>query len=166
MHLDINNVVASFRGTSEPVKAFMDWPALETVAKRYIGYVSPWVIVEGEHFAVQTLEDALDSYDQACIYGYDEGYREFMKRIALSAGTLAKLKVSIKNKSKDWIIWDYEQPLITSLQESKSYLVQTRVREKPLSTPSVMIKLLAAVSPISDLINADLDYNKLLSESA
>ncbi|WP_126448143.1 hypothetical protein [Sulfuricystis multivorans] len=165
VRLSLNRILSSAGFSSGPVKAFTDWPTLEHVAFQFIYFVSPWLVVNGENLAEQTLRDAIASYDETLLLGYEVSHRKFIERIAASAKALSSIRVSVEGKDGLWSVWTYDEPLMRYLANHKRYAIQIRERDTPVASSTVMIKLLAAISPTKDLEVAGLDYLSLLHMS-
>lgn len=143
-------------------KAFTDWPALEQIAIQFLYYVSPWLIVREECLADITLRNALMAYGETSSGGYEAGYGKFIERIAKSAYSLAAIRVSVKNDEGQWMIWNYDEPLMKFMSNHKRTSLQIRERETPVASGPVMIKLLAAVGSTHELQIAEIDISSLL----
>ena len=142
-------------------KAFADWPGLENVTLRFINFVSPWLMIGEDTLADKTLREALKQYEEARNNGYEAAHYQFFERLARSADDLAAVRVSVLNDEEQWEVWNYDEPLMRFLSNRKRSSIQIRVREKPVSTGPVMIKLLAAVSPTNELQMAGLDLARM-----
>lgn len=165
VRVSLNRILSNAGFSSSPVKAFTDWPTLERVALQFIHFVSPWLVVNGENLAERTLRDAIATYDETLHLGYEASHRKFIERIAASAKVLSSLRVSVKDKDGLWAVWTYDEPLMRHLANHKRYAIQIRERETPVASGTVMIKLLAAISPTQELEVAGLDYQSLLHMS-
>lgn len=165
VRISLNRILSNAGFATNPVKAFTDWPTLEQVALKFINFVSPWLVVDGETLAERTLLEAISSYDETLPQGYEASYRKFIERIAESAKVLSSLRVSVKDKDGLWAVWTYDEPLMRHLANHKRNSIQIRERETPVASGPVMIKLLAAISPTQELEVARLDFPSLLHMS-
>jgi hypothetical protein len=145
-----------------PVQAFVDWPELEDVTRRYVNFVSPWLVIGDENLGESTLRAAIAAYDVAHPQGYGPAYRAFMEHIAGSAPKLASVRVSVRSDEGCWMPWTYDQPLLDFCASHKRSSIQVRTREVPVSASLVLIKLLTAVSSTRQLTLANLDLARLL----
>ena len=159
----LKRIVANADLDGSALKAFTDWPTLEHVALQFLHFVPPWLIVENESLAEVTIKNALVAYDSNHGNGFDVGHRKFIEKIAESANVLSSLRVSVRNDMDQWDIWNYDQPLTEYMQDHKRWSIQIRLRETPVPTGPVMIKLLAAISSTQEMLSADIDILSLFS---
>ena len=165
MHSVLNRVIANAKAEALALRAFTDWPFLERIAVAYVDYVSPWIIVAGESMAERVLQEALRDYDGAHYKKFADGKARFLERIARSAETLARFRISVLSAREEWAIWHYDQPLMQYMSSQGRHAVQIRERDTPIAVAPVMIKLLAAISTTQDLELAGIDLKRLLQNS-
>lgn len=159
----IRRILDSAGMGARPVNAFVDYPALERMAQQFVNFVSPWLVVDEENLAERTLLNAIRAYDKSLPEGYETSRRRFVEQIAVCARTLASADISVQNHDGVWVHWNYDEPLMRYLASHDRRTVQIRKRKTPLLTTPIMIKLLAAVCPSSELEAAGIDYPALLA---
>ncbi len=162
MRATLNRILSNADLSRIALKAFTDWPALEHVAIQFLHFVTPWLVVGNESLAEKTLREALQTYEENLAAGYEIGHRRFIERLAESANVLSCLRVSVKNNREQWAVWNYDEPLMTYLASHKRVAIQIRVRETPVASGPVMIKLLAFISSTRELQMAEINIHELL----
>ena len=143
--------------------AFMDYPSLEAVATLFLQYVTPWMQVDDRNLAEHTLREAFSAYRQQPSTGNGSNHSAFIARIAQAAQDLATIRVSVLDSHGQWMVWSYDQPLLSYMAEHSRWSMQIRKRTEPVPAGPVLIKLLAAISSTRDMHTADLDYGQLLA---
>lgn len=148
------------------VPAFDDCPTLEFVATRFIDFVSPWLVLDGQNLAERALCEAIGCYNRDRCAGVEAATRSFVRCLAETAVDLSKYRVSVQDSDGLWIVWSYDEPLMQHLSNHKRKSIQIREREDPVPVAAVMIKLLAAVAPMKALQSAGLDFTNLLASGS
>lgn len=148
------------------LRVYTDFPALEDVTLQYLNFVPPWVVSRGTSVAETAIRNALLAYDEAKADGIDAGHRRYLAAIAESARVLSQLRVSVQNNDNQWLIWNYDEPLLDYMNNYRRSAIQIRERETPIASGPVMIKLLASISPTRELATAEIDMTALFAEGA
>lgn len=160
MRASLERIVSHPELSGQALKAFTDYPTLKEITVQFLHFVPPWILVGSESLAEITIRNALMAYEKSN-GGSTIGQRRYIETIAESAKVLSRLRVSVKNSSNQWDIWNYDQPLTKYMSHRKRWAIQIRPRETPIASGPVMIKLLASISSTQELESADIDMTGL-----
>lgn len=166
MRSSLQLILANTRLSSSARRVFVDWPTLEDTALRFLHYVSPWLIVDGENVAEAILQRAIAEYEDAPPGAEDGRYRRFLVCLAGAAHVLCDLRVSVKNKDDQWAVWSYDEPLMTYLARHNRTSLQIRRRDIGLPVTPVLIKLLASIGSTHELIEVESDIARLMAQGS
>lgn len=166
MRSSLNLLLANMRLSNNARRVFVDWPALEDTALRFLQYVSPWLIVDGANLAEVMLQRAIAEYEAAPSSEEDVRYRRFLVCLAGAAQVLRELRISVKNKNEQWAVWSYDEPLMTYLARHNRTSLQIRRRDIGLPVTPVLIKLLASIGSTDELIEVESDIARLMAQGS
>lgn len=138
---------------------FMEWPELEQIATRFLGFVSPWLIVDEKNVAEETLKNAFASSDTGNSRNKDFPHRNFMEAIAQCIHLIASVRVSVMNEDGLWDIWSYDEPLMPWMEKKGRSAMQIRQRDVPIEGGPLLIKMLAFISSTRDMQLAEISIN-------
>lgn len=159
----LRRIIQSSRLERIAEHAFMDHPSLETVATLFVHYVTPWMQVDDRNLAESTLREAFAAYRECPSTGDGSNHSAFIERIAKASQELATIRVSVLDSDGQWVVWSYDQPLLSYMAAHNRWSMQIRKRTEPVPAGPVLIKLLAAISSTRDMLCADLNYGELLA---
>lgn len=138
---------------NEARQLYLLWPKLKTASQKLCGYITPLVIVEERPLLEHILARAIDAAVGEC---HQQQFKAFVGTVAVAAQELRGHQISIQDSDDNWIIWDFERPILELLREHGREAVQVRPRASAFDAGAVTLAVLTRVFTIKDLMLADL----------
>lgn len=158
MRQSLTSVLKNAGVTERAERAFVEWPELETISLRFLQYVSPWLVVNDQNLAEETLKSAFLSIDSKKAFK-EFPHRGFMEAIVQCVDTLASVRISVMSASSGlWEIWSYDEPLLSWMEKMGKSAMQIRYRETAVDHSPLLIKMLAYVSSTREMQMAEISF--------
>ncbi len=135
---------------------FVEWPELEQISVRFLRFVSPWLMIDEENVAEETLRNAFAAYEEKVVGRKEFPHRCFMEAIAKCVDLLATVRVSVMSEDGLWEIWSYDEPLMSWMEKKHRSAMQIRNRDVPVDSGPLLIKMFAFISSTRDMQLAEI----------
>lgn len=141
---------------------FFRCPDLRQVALRYVEFVSPFIVQEGENLLEASLQDAITAFRREEPADLKSAWRAYIEAFVFRVGTLCRLRMSVQDRDGHWAIWNYDQPLLAWMAIHGRRTLQIRVREQSIEPGPLVVKLLSHICDVRQLQSAGVDLARLV----
>ncbi len=137
--------------TAQAEAVFETLPEMRDVAAAYCWYVSPYVHDKDGLLLDRAVPEAIAALANNGEDVARTGVRNFVNVLMQHSASICDLRISILTAEGDWVIWDYEQPLMAVMSAHKREAVMIRSRSKPVLPGAVAVKMLSYICSPADL---------------
>jgi hypothetical protein len=137
--------------TEQAESLFEILPEMRDVAAAYCWYVSPYVYDKGGLLLDRAVPEAIAALARDGKDAARTGVRNFVDVLMQHSASICDLRISIRTADGDWVIWDYEQPLMSVMSANKRESIMIRARTKPILAGAIAVKMLSYICSPADL---------------
>lgn len=156
----MRRVLRHHRRYQQSTILFVSWPNMRLMAMRACWYLSPYLFVEGENLLARALSRAFEEANDPSRCWTDEEHRSFVLTLQDElVPWLSRIIVYVRKRGDDWVVWDYEKPLMNLLQELGREAVEVKLADAPKNAEGIRLKLLSHICTASDVEIARIGFS-------
>ncbi len=137
---------------NEAKRVFLLWPNLKLASLRLCAFLSPFLLQDERVILDIALDRAIEA---AAKETGSNQVKAFVAGVFSVVKDLCAIQVSVQDADDNWVIWDFEEPIIELMHAHRRDRVQVRPRDPAFEEGPVGVALLSRVFTIRDLMLAE-----------
>ena len=146
----LQQVLRRTRLTARADRIWEDWPSLRLVGAKLCWFVSPLIVTAEHNVLNDALHGAISAYHENSGEPRDKA-RAFLHSIQQIANRLARLRMSARDETDNWLIWTGDEPLMGWLTALGVSSVQIIERQRAVGSAQMAVRLMSYVCTMREL---------------